>query len=118
MHELIIANLKLISESIDVIETRMVNVSNADYFVQSFEGRTLLDSVSMRLQFIGETVKRIDKVDPEFYMKNNFYEWHKIMNLRDFISHHYEMLNHEIIYNICTENIPQLKIAITKLLNK
>jgi uncharacterized protein with HEPN domain len=117
MHELIKSNLGLIAESIDLIETRMVDVPNANYFVQTSEGRTLLDSVSMRLQFIGETVKRIDKIDPEFYKKNNFFEWHKIMNLRDFISHHYEMLNHEIIYNICTVNIPQLKIAIMKLLN-
>lgn len=113
MHELILTNLRLIQ----VIEKRMANVSDANYFVSNFEGRTLLDSISMRLQFIGETVKRIDKIDPTFYQKHNFIEWHKIMNLRDFISHHYDMLNHEIIYNICEINIPQLKIAIIKLLN-
>lgn len=60
MHNPILSdNLKIILESIDLIEERFSKINLADDFVTSSEGVLLLDAVSMRLQVIGETVKKI-----------------------------------------------------------
>lgn len=39
-----------------------------------------------------------------------------IMKLRDIISHHYDHVDHEIIFDICKNNIPALKKAIQQIL--
>ena len=45
-------------------------------------------------------------------------EWNKIIRFRDFISHHYEMLDYEIIYQICNEYLPQLELVLKQELAK
>ena|SRR5688500_1642512 len=104
--------------SIILVEERTAEISSANDFTEIPEGIKLLDSISMRLQFIGESVKKIEKIDQSFLSRYPEIEWTKIINFRNFISHHYEMLNHEIVYNICTEKIPQLKIAVEKMIKE
>jgi uncharacterized protein with HEPN domain len=119
MHNPILSdNLKIILESIDLIEERFSKINLADDFVTSSEGVLLLDAVSMRLQVIGETVKKIDKIDPSLFDRYPDVEWRKIMRLRDIISHHYEMVDHEIIFDICENHLPGLKSAIQKIMRK
>jgi hypothetical protein len=45
-------NLKIIVESIDLIEDRFSKINLADEFVTSPEGVLLLDAISMRLQVV------------------------------------------------------------------
>lgn len=116
MHnELISDNLKNVIESIDLIEHRFVDISKADDFVSNNEGIQLLDSICMRLQIIGELLKKIDKIDDSLFSNHPDIEWHKIMKLRDIISHHYEDIDHELIYDICRNHIPQLKVTAKKI---
>ena len=61
-------------------------------------------------------VKKIDKIDTSFFKKYPEVEWEKIMRLRDIISHHYEMIDHEIIFDICTNHISNLKAAVQKII--
>ena len=42
----------------------------------------------------------------------------KIIRFRDFISHHYEMLDYEIVYEIGKIYLPQLESAIKSELDK
>ena len=37
------------------------------------------------------------------------------MRLRGIISHHYDVLDHEIIFNACKENIPELHRVIERM---
>jgi uncharacterized protein with HEPN domain len=111
-------NLKIIVESIDLIEDRFLKINLADEFVTSPEGVLLLDAISMRLQVIGETVKKIDKIEPSLFEMYQDVEWRKIMRLRDIISHHYEMVDHEIIFDICEAHLPRLKLAIQNIIRK
>jgi len=69
----------------------------------------ILDSICMRLQVVGELVKKIQKIDPDVFEKYPEIEWQNIMKLRDIISHHYEHVDHEIIYDICMNHLPNLK---------
>lgn len=117
MSELIIENLNNILDSIELIEERFPKIPNADDFINTHEGLNYLDGISMRLQFIGETLRRIEKIDKSLFENYPEVEWSKIINLRNFISHHYDMLNHQIIYNICKHHIPPLKITINKILS-
>ena len=38
------------------------------------------------------------------------------MRLRDIISHHYDTIDHEIIYDICRRHIPLLKKTIKQII--
>ena len=78
----------------------------------------MLDAVSMRLQVVGETVKKINKIEPLMFERYPDVEWSKIMRLRDIISHHYEMVDHEIIFDICENHLPRLKSTIQKIIRK
>ena len=42
-------------------------------------------------------------------------EWPNIMKLRDIISHHYHHVDHEIIYDICKSNLPDLKKVVHQM---
>ena len=104
-------NLEGILESIALVEVRFEKVNTAEDFVLSAEGVLLLDGVSMRLQVIGELLKKIKKIDKSFFEKYTYLEWNKIMRLRDIISHHYDIIDHEIIFDICKIHVPQLNFS-------
>lgn len=58
--------LQFILDSITMIKKRFQSISNSDDFLNSDEGMTRLDAISMRLQSIGEALKNIDKRDITF----------------------------------------------------
>ncbi|MFH1156917.1 MAG: toxin-antitoxin system antitoxin subunit, partial [Pseudomonadota bacterium] len=64
--EIIAENLQLISESLDLIARRFANISQPDDLVLDDNGVTILDSIAMRLQVVGELLKKIDKQDRFF----------------------------------------------------
>ena len=109
---LIIDNLQDIISSIELIEQRFKSIAGADDFVLSETGMLILDSICMRLQIVGELMKKIQKIDPSVFGKYPKIEWQNIMKLRDIISHHYEHVDHEIIYDICKNHLPNLKKAV------
>ena len=116
MHEEDIAeHLDLMLESIALIERRFLKIGLPDDFVQSSDAITLLDAISMRLQVIGESVRKIQKLAPSFLKHYPEVEWNKIARFRDFVSHHYSQIDHEIVFDICKVHIPKLKAALMKI---
>lgn len=111
----IIDNLDLMVQSIRLIQERFSTIREPDDFVLTPEGVTLLDAISMRLQVIGESVKQIQKTDPLFLKSHVEIEWEKISRFRDLVSHHYEHVDHEIVYDICKVHIPKLMELIQKM---
>ncbi len=118
LNSIIRDNLQIILESIILIEERFSKVDVPDKFVTSPEGVFLLDAVAMRLQVIGELTKKIHKIESSLLEKYPEIEWDKIIKLREIISHHYEMVDHEIIFDICKNHIPILKSTIQKIILK
>ena len=110
--EIIFENLQLISKSLDLITKRFLEINQPDDFVSNATGILVLDAVVMRLQVVGELLKKIDKMDDLFLKKYNNIPWNKIMRLRDIVSHHYEQVDHEIIFDICKNHLPQLRKTI------
>ena len=109
--------LDLMAQSIQLVQDRFSKIKTSDDFILSPEGITLLDAISMRLQIIGESVKQIQKADPSFLEHHKKIEWDKIAKFRDLVSHHYENVDHEIVYDICNVHIPKLKDAVQNLCN-
>ena len=117
LEDVIKENLQIIIESIGLIEERFEKIHSADDFVSNAHGTFVLDAISMRLQVVGELIKKIDKIDNSLLRRNPEIEWEKIMKLRDIISHHYEMIDHEIIFDICTNHIPKLKATLQRIID-
>ncbi|MCF8089308.1 MAG: DUF86 domain-containing protein [Desulfotignum sp.] len=117
MHDgIIYENLLLISESLDVINKRFSSIDQPDDLVMDDLGVTILDSIAMRLQVVGELLKKIDKENSAFLKKYKEINWENIMRLRDIVSHHYEKVDHEIIFDICKNHLPKLRETIRKML--
>lgn len=114
--ELILENLNGVADAIEMIKDRFSSIKGADDFMMSPDGVLILDAICMRLQIIGELLKKIQKIDPSMLKKYTQIEWPKIMRLRDVISHHYDHVDHEIIFDICKNNIPPLKKTIQQIL--
>jgi uncharacterized protein with HEPN domain len=113
-----IDNFENILEAISLIEERFSEISKAEDFVSSSRGVVILDSIAMRLQVIGETVKKIEKSDRALLEIFPDVEWDMIIRLRDIISHHYAVIDHEIIHDICKRHIPVLKTTVLKIIDK
>ena len=108
--------LDLLLESIILVRERFSKITESEDFVSTWEGVTFLDAISMRLQVIGESVKRIQKKDLSLLNGYVEIEWDKIARFRDLVSHHYEHVDHEIVYDICQNHIPRLKNVIEKMI--
>jgi uncharacterized protein with HEPN domain len=98
-----------IIDSIEIIESRIVEIKEPDDFVSSKSGLEKLDSISMRLQVIGEIVSRINKHFPQLLDNYKSVVWKDIIGLRNIISHEYSSIDHTIIYSVCKDYLPKLK---------
>lgn len=111
--------LEIILEHIIKCESRFSKINKPDDFVLTEQGNILLDSIVTRLQAISENIKRISSQQPQLFEKYPGIEWNKIILFRHFISHHYEMFDYEIVFDICEFYLPSLKIVIeTELKSK
>ena len=72
----------------------------------------MIDSTSMRLQIIGESLGKIDEKLKKKYKINS----EKYSQTRNIISHAYFAINHEILWSIIQKDIPILKRQIEEIL--
>ena len=70
----------------------------------------------MRLQDIGEQLTRIRDKFPDFYEQHETDAWHKLIGLRNIISHGYREIDFEIIWDIVTNRLPDFSKDIKQLL--
>jgi len=111
--------IDFIESSIILIESRFSKINKSEDFTDTDEGLEKLDSISMRLQSIGEAIKNIVKRDPEtLYRICEKDYWSSIIKFREIISHHYIDIDTEIIYDICKNELPSLKMKIIEVRNR
>jgi uncharacterized protein with HEPN domain len=85
LDETLLGKLENIKDSIKLIEDRFKEINTPDDLVNSSNGITILDAIAMRLQFIGENVKLIDKKYPDIFKRFSNIGWADIIKLRDLI---------------------------------
>ena len=78
--------MRVILESITAIEAYLNKIKSADDFKNTFEGNKTLDAVMMRLQSVGENIKKINKIDAAFFESLLIFDTNNIIRFRDFIS--------------------------------
>ena len=109
------SKVQLVLNNVAIIEERFQNIESAMDFISTKEGQLLMDAIAMRLQHIGETIKKLKNEFPHRFKEEDL-DWDAIVRFRDFISHHYDQLQHDILFSICTDHIPPLKVAMNQLL--
>lgn len=76
----------------------------------------VLDGVCMKLIFIGESVKTIDKLsEGELFPLYPVIPWKEIMKLRDVIAHHYFKIDVDIVYSTMKEDLPLLQATLLSM---
>jgi len=78
------------------------------------EDELVVDGVVRNLEIIGEAVKNIPKDIKDKYPKM---DWKKIVGFRDILIHGYFSVNFEIVWEIITNRVPELKKCVKNILN-
>ena len=110
--------LGLILESINIIQERMLRINIEEDFVSSKDGLTKLDAITMRPQTIGENFSKIYKDNPDLINDILKIDVVPIIGFRNIVSHHYELLDYQMIFKVCTEQLNPLKLILSAYLNQ
>lgn len=110
--------LQQIAESIDIIQTRCMNINTPDDFLLSPDNMTIFDSCVMRLQTIGEQVGKLLKEQNSPLHEYNEIPWQAIYGMRNFISHEYANVDEAIIFSTIKDDLTVIKPIILKLLQQ
>lgn len=116
-NQIVTERLGYILESLQIILHRSEGIEKTTDFISTEKGIELMDSIAMRLQIVGENAKRVEKEMPDFFQQYLQIDSEPIIRFRDFISHHYEKTDYEIIFDICKNHIPDLKDRVNHFLN-
>lgn len=115
--EIILSKLATCIEHIEAIEKYFEIAKDPEHFSKLGEGLNY-DATLMRLQALGENLKRISQKHPNVISDLNYDEIETVIRFRDYVSHHYEQLEHEVIFDICSKKTPRLKASILLLLSR
>lgn len=109
----------LVVESIDLIMQWSKSIRSSGEFLLSPESVLIFDGCVMRLQVIGENIKKIDEyTGGKLLPKYPEIPWRKVIALRNIISHEYANVDEEIIFAVIRQSLLPLKTAILKISNE
>ena len=99
-------------DSIAVIQTRTAND-----FLLSPDNMFILDGVCMKLIFIGESIKTIDRLSKgDLFPLFPSIPWRDIMKLRDVIAHHYFKIDADIVFSTIKDDLYPLNEVLIKMI--
>ena len=108
--------LEMILDSIQVIQERTSKITCGDDFLLSPDNMFTLDGVCMKLIFIGESIKTIEKKSQGALLCNSpEVPWKDVMKQRDLLAHHYFRIDADSIYSTINEDLPFLKNVLLKI---
>lgn len=93
-------------------------ITTSDQFVETESGQLIFDAIIMRIQALGENLKKFLKEHPEFGEYGREHDWDLVIRFRDFVSHHYELLNADIVFDAVKNFLPKLEASIEALLDE
>lgn len=108
------SNLELVNHINDECEFILKHTSNLT-FDSFYENKLLLKAIERCLSIIGEAA---NKVELEFASKYPEIEWRKIAATRHIIIHNYTGVDYEVMWEIITEDIPELEFQIKKIIKQ
>lgn len=85
-------------------------ITSVQDYLSSPEGMEKMAASCMLIQSIGEGVKKIDRLLPDFFNDNApDIPWRSIKGLRDHIAHGYFNIDADIVFDVAINEIPRLK---------
>lgn len=110
--------LHKIKDTIEAIERRNKFIHSVDDYLMSETGMEKLDAACMLIQTIGENVKVIDyKTKGELLSHYPQIPWKRVMGMRDYISHHYDGVDADVVFEVIKNNLPPLLETINQIIN-
>ncbi len=110
--------LKQIDNSLELISEWNKTIKSPEDYLSSPEGMRTLAATCMLLESIGEGIKKVDKIMPNFLFKiAPDMPWKQIKGLRDHIAHGYFDIDAEVIYDVVKSEITRLLNAVNMLRN-
>jgi len=100
--------VNVILETIARIEKSLKKITKQEFM----KNINLQDATLMRLQVIGENIK---KIPIKTKKKNKEIKWRKFEKLRNIISHRYNYVDYNIIWSFLENNLNELKSGILSL---
>ena len=93
-------------------------IATSDQFVEKESGQLVFDAIMMRMQALGENLKKFLNEHPELAEYGQAHDWDLVIRFRDFVSHHYELLNADIVFDAVKNFLPKLEASIATLLDE
>ncbi len=108
-------DILLILEHLDEINAYFEEVKQPSDFITSKQGKAYYDAILMHLQVSGEILKKCYQENPTIFNQYTEIPWTEIIRLRDLISHHYDKLEQEIVFDICSNHIQPLRKVLSSI---
>lgn len=103
-------------DAIDIIQQRTEDIKQANDFLLSPDKMFVLDGVCMKLIFIGESIKSIDKLsNGALFLNYPLIPWKSIMKMRDVIAHHYFKIDADVIFETIKNDLNPLRKALVSI---
>jgi len=96
-NEVVKAQLEYRIEHIEAMEQYTSGIADADKLIKQYHGLTY-DGTLMRLQALTEILKKIAQKYPSVITDLNYDGITDVIKFRDYASHHYERLSHEVVF--------------------
>lgn len=75
------------------------------------------DAIYLRLQEVGENLSKIRRLFPDFYAQHETQGWHRLIGLRNVISHGYAEIDMQIVWTIIDVHLAPLTEELQDLRN-
>jgi len=107
-------NYRLFIEDIIVSMSRIEQYLSDKSYQDFSSNQMVIDAVVCNLEIIGEAAKNIPET-----IRNAYPEipWKRMIGLRNISIHAYFGIDHEILWNILTGNLPEVNLQIRRLLD-
>lgn len=118
MREELLDRLENIATALERIFARNEHITCEDDYYSSPNGMEKLESTSMLLIAIGESLKGIDKItDSKLLCKYPQINWRQAKGLRDVIAHNYFQLDGSIILDTVKNDLPAMQKVIKQIID-
>ena len=102
-----------ITQAIERIQRYTANVTEETFISDEL----VQDAVVRNIEIIGEAAKNIQRVDPEFASQHEEIPWQVMYAMRNRLSHGYDTIDYEVVWNLIKEDLPNLYRLIKAALN-
>lgn len=110
--------LQRVQQTIETIERRNQSIYSVHDYLLTENGMEKLDAACMLIQTIGENIKTInEKTAGKLFVKYPEIPWKRVIRMRDYISHHYDGVDADVVFETVKNNLPPLLETIKRILS-